>query len=59
MLQEAQRKIDDQIFQAKKAIQAELVDMAISLASKKLPSEITNADNQRFVDEYLTGIRSK
>ena len=59
MLKEAQRKIDDQIFQAKKAIQAELVDMAISLASKKLPSEITSADNQRFVDEYLTGIRSK
>ena len=59
LLQEAQRKIDDQIFQAKKAIQAELVDMAISLASQKLPAEITNADNQRFVDEYLTGIRSK
>jgi F-type H+-transporting ATPase subunit b len=59
MLQEAQRRIDDQIYQAKKAIQAELVDMAISMASKKLPAEITNADNQRFVDEYLTGIRSK
>ena len=59
MLKEAQRKIDDQIYQARKAIQAELVDMAISLASKKLPAEITNTDNQRFVDEYLTGIRSK
>ncbi len=59
MLQEAQRRIDDQIYQAKKAFQAELVDMAISLASQKLPAEITNVDNQKFVDEYLTGIRSK
>ncbi len=56
MLEEAKRKIDDQILQAHKAFQAEMVDMAVSLAVKKLPAEITSADNQKFVDQYLTGI---
>ena len=56
MLKEAKRKIDDQILQAHKAIRAEMVDMAVSLAVKKLPAEITSADNQKFIDQYLTGI---
>ena len=57
MLKEAKRKIDDQILQAHKAIRAEMVDMAVSLAVKKLPAEITSADNQKFIDQYLTGIQ--
>ena len=57
MLEEAKRKIDDQILQAHKAIRAEMVDMAVSLAVKKLPAEITSADNQKFIDQYLTGIQ--
>ena len=56
MLKEAKRKIDDQILQAHKAIRAEMVDMAISLAVKKLPAEITSADNQKFIDQDLAGI---
>ena len=56
MLEEAKRRIDDQILQAHKAIRAEMVDMAVSLAVKKLPAEITSADNQKFIDQYLTGI---
>ena len=56
MLEEAKRKIDDQILRAHKAFQAEMVDMAVSLAVKKLPAEITRADNQKFIDQYLTGI---
>ena len=56
MLEEAKRKIDDQILQAHKAIRAEMVDMAVSLAVNKLPAEITSADNQKFIDQYLTGI---
>ena len=56
MLEEAKRKINDQILQAHKAIRAEMVDMAVSLAVKRLPAEITRADSQKFVDQYLTGI---
>ncbi len=59
MLEEAKRRIDDQILQAHKAIRAEMVDMAVSLAVKKLPAEITSADNQKFIDQYLTGILHK
>ncbi len=59
MLEEAKRKIDDLILQAHKAIQAEMVDMAVSLAVKKLPAEITSADNQKFIDQYLTGIQPR
>ena len=59
MIEEAKRKIDDQILQAHKAIRAEMVDMAVSLAVKKLPAEITSADNQKFIDQYLTGILHK
>lgn len=59
MLEESKRKIDDQILQAHKAIRAEMVDMAVSLAVKKLPAEITSADNQKFIDQYLTGIQPR
>ena len=59
MIEEAKRKIDDQILQAHKAIRAEMVDMAVSLAVKKLPAEITSADNQKFIDQYLTGIQPR
>ena len=59
MLKEAQWRIDDQIFKARKALQEELVDMAVSMASKRLPAEITSADNQKFVDQFLTGILPK
>ena len=59
MLEEAKRRIDDQILQAHKAIRAEMVDMAVSLSVKRLPAEITSADNQKFIDQYLTGILHK
>ena len=59
MLQEAKWRIDDQILKARKTLQAELVDMAVSMATKRLPAEITSADNQKFVDQFLTGILPK
>ena len=59
MLEEAKRKIDDQILQAHKAFRAEMVDMAVSLAVKRLPAEITSADNQKFIDQDLTGIQPR
>ena len=59
MLQEAKWRIDDQILKARKTLQAELVDMAVSMAAKRLPAEITSADNQKFFDQFLTGILPK
>ena len=59
MMQEAKWRIDDQILIARKALQAELVDMAVSMAAKRLPAEITSADSQKFVDQFLTGILPK
>lgn len=59
MLEEAKRRLDSQILQAQSAIRSELIDMAVSLAAAKLPGEITAADNQKFVDQFLTGIQPK
>jgi hypothetical protein len=33
--------------------------MAISLAMKRLPDEITPEDNQKFTDQFLAGASTK
>ena len=53
LLENTHQKLENRILKAKNALRTELVDMAIDLATKKLPEEITDQDNQRFVDHYL------
>lgn len=53
MLEDANRRIDTLILQAKKAFKAELVDAAIELAMERLPQQITEQDNEKFVAQYL------
>ncbi|MEJ2102846.1 MAG: ATP synthase F0 subunit B [Desulfobacterales bacterium] len=56
MLLEATRhKIEHQIREARDAIRAELIEQAIGLAEKRLPAEITAADQQKLTDLFLTG----
>jgi len=55
MLADANRRIDASILQARNTVKGELIDAAIDLAMERLPQEITAVDNEKFVNEYLTG----
>ncbi len=54
MLKDANRRIDYLILQSKNAFKAELIDAAIELAMERLPQQITEKDNEKFIDQYLT-----
>ena len=55
MLEDAKRRIDSLILQAKNTFRAELIDAAIELSMERLPQQITEKDNEKFVDQYLVG----
>ncbi len=55
MLVDANRRIKNYFFQAQDKFKAELIDAAIDMALKRLPQEIADADNEKFVNEYLAG----
>jgi F-type H+-transporting ATPase subunit b len=59
LLQEANRRIDSQILNAKKRLQAQMIDEAMAIVFKKLPRQITEEDNQKFLDQYLTRVSSE
>jgi hypothetical protein len=53
MLEEARRKMENRIVQAKAGLKMELLDMAIDQAMKRLPAIITDSDNQRLLNDYM------
>lgn len=53
MMEMAKRKVEGYISQAKSDFKSELIDSAISLALEKLPEEITDEDNDRFISQYM------
>jgi F-type H+-transporting ATPase subunit b len=53
LLEATQHKVEHQIREARDAIRAELIESAIALAEKRLPAEITAADQQRLTDLFL------
>jgi F-type H+-transporting ATPase subunit b len=59
MLESAKRKIDSRIQQARKTIRMEMVDVAIALASEKIPEKITEEDSNKFIDAFLTAAASE
>lgn len=59
LLESTIKKTENQLLDAKKAFQSELVDMAISLALQRLPDEITTEDNQRFTNQFLANASAK
>jgi F-type H+-transporting ATPase subunit b len=56
MMEMAKKRISNQIIQAKRDFKSEMVNTAIDMASKKLPEQITDKDNDRFVQDYLTSL---
>ena len=53
LLEAAQRKIQNQIVEARNVIRSEMIDSAIALAEKRLPDEITTADEQKLTEYYM------
>lgn len=53
MLKSAGQKMNNRIEEAKNEIKAELVDLAVSIAMQKLPAQMTEQDNQKFIDTFL------
>ena len=53
MLESAKDKIKGRIRQAQYKLRGEMVDNAISMAMKRLPEQITPADNQKLLDQYI------
>ncbi len=53
LLEGTQRKIQNQIVEARNLIRSELIDSAIALAEKRLPDEITSADEQKLIEHYM------
>lgn len=58
MLEEARRKMENRIVQAKAGLKMELLDMAIDQAMARLPVLITDGDNQRLLDDYMQSLHT-
>ena len=54
MIEKAKKKIEQRILTEKEKIRSELVDSAINIAMEKLPGEMTDEDNKKFIDYYLS-----
>jgi len=53
LLEATKHKIEHQIREARNTIRSELIEEAIALAEKRLPEEITAADEQKLTDLFL------
>lgn len=56
MIDKAKQKIENDIAQAKNTLRSELVDAAMKLAEKNLPDQINENDEDKFIEEYLSGL---
>jgi len=59
ILEEAKRRIDTQALSARKMCQAEMIDEAMKIVLQKLPQQITEEDNQKFLDQFLFRVLSE
>lgn len=54
MMEDTKQKVKAQIRSAQRNLQAELVDATFDIVLKKLPQEITEEDNQKMVDQFIS-----
>jgi F-type H+-transporting ATPase subunit b len=59
LLQSAQQKINSRIVEARQELKSEIIDAAVALALKLLPEKITEEDNQKFIDAFMSSAASK
>jgi len=54
MMEIAKQKIGNRILVAKREFKAELVDNAFDMATERIPKEMTDEDNEKLVQRYLS-----
>lgn len=54
MMKNARQRIDGQIVQARNKLLNELLDMAMEKVAARLPQEVSEEDNQRLIQRYLS-----
>jgi F-type H+-transporting ATPase subunit b len=59
LMESTHKKIDNQFLEAQKALKSEMAEMAVNLAVERLPAEVTQEDNQKWVNAFLANISSK
>lgn len=58
LVENAKQKIAHRITTASQDLRAEMVDLAVDMATERLPQKISDQDNQRFIDQYLESTQS-
>lgn len=53
LLDDARRRVDSQIVQARHKFKAELIDAAIEEAMAKIPSHLTEDDDRKMIENYI------
>ncbi len=53
LLEEARRRVDNQIVLARSKFRSELIDAAINVAMVKLPGQVTKDDDRKMIDQYI------
>lgn len=54
LLQSARRKAESKFINAKQRLRSQLVDSAMDMVFERLPAMVTEADNRRMLQEFLT-----
>ena len=53
MIESAGQQMSSRILEAKRKLKAEIVDLATTIAMRKLPVEVTSQDDQKFINAFL------
>ena len=59
MLKSAKEKMDHRIVEARQVLKTELIDTAMARAIEMLPGKITEEDNRKFIDVFVSSASSK
>ncbi len=57
MEEKAKESIDQEIKKARETLKREAAELALKLSEEKLVKELTAEDHQRFMDEYIAGLK--
>jgi len=53
LLENTQRKIENQLLKARHTLRTEMIDLAFDMAEARLPEAVTDQDSRRFIQHYL------
>lgn len=53
LLENTQRKIENQLVKARHTLRTEMIDLAFDMALSRLPEAVTDQDSHRFIQHYL------